>query len=122
MFTRDYMMRQIHQLVHVLSIVLLKRKSDQPEEARQVLSTALNEQFGHSLPDFLALDKDDLLATCRTGDHFHDGLAVALADLLKEEGSPDGVRRAFWLYQTVIATGGTVPLHIHEWASSFPSG
>ncbi|HAY37215.1 MAG: DUF6483 family protein [Rhodothermales bacterium] len=121
MFTRDYIMRQIHQLVHVLSIVLLKRNSDKPEEVRHVLDTALNEQFGHSLPDFLSMDKESLLSTCSSGDHFYEGLAVALADLLKEEGSPDGVRRAFWLYQAVMATGGTVPLHIHEWATSFPS-
>ena len=75
----------------------------------------------NKLPNTKAKQEFKLAADAKSLTRERSGEMFGNPDLLKEEGSPDGVRRAFWLYQAVMATGGTVPLHIHEWANSFPS-
>ena len=115
MITRDYIMRQVHQLARVLAVMLFKKKAGELDEIPGVLNEGLTEAFGLKLPDFYSMDKDAIIKTCTSGDHFQSSLAVALADLLKEEGSLAGSERAFWLYEAVYEAGETLPLHALEW-------
>jgi fatty acid-binding protein DegV len=52
---------------------------------------------------------------CSPSNAFHAGLAVALADLLREEGSEAADERAKWLYEASIQTGAALSLDALDW-------
>jgi hypothetical protein len=61
------------------------------------------------------MEKDDFMALCSPSNAFHAGLAVALADLLREETTVRADERARWLYEASIATGAALSLDAIEW-------
>ena len=118
---RDFLMRQIQQLVQVLLQVLFNKQQGNHEEARSVLDEGLKSTFQADLDELLAMDRASFMELCSPSNAFHGGLAVALADLLREEGTEAALQRARWLYEASIATGAPVTLETLEWLSG-PEG
>ena len=48
--------------------------------------------------------------------------AVALADLLREDGDPAGRLRARWLYEQALRAGGPVPFDVADRIAALPEG
>lgn len=118
---RDFLMRQIQQLVQVLLQVLFNKQQGNHDEARTILDEGLKSTFDADLNQLLSMDRDTFMELCSPSSAFHAGLAVALADLLREEGTLPALQRARWLYQTSISTGAAVSLDTLEWLSG-PEG
>ena len=85
MIERDYLMRQIRQMVQALQEVLNLRKQGQVEEARQHLHRTF-----HGLSDehdsLRVLRLEETLEFCSREDSFRPEFALSVADLLREEG------------------------------------
>jgi hypothetical protein len=125
MISRDYLLRQIQQLIQLLAQVLLKRQEGRQDEARILL-----EQTLERLPGFSGVRKElrreDVEALALTGDTVSAEKAVALADLLAvygelllEKGQDDEAATAFrhaeWLYSLTLAQErASVPLDIFD--------
>ena len=118
---RDFIMRQIQQLVQVLLQVLFNKQQGNHDEARSILDEGLKSTFDADLDDLLSMNRDTFMDLCSPSSAFHAGLAVALADLLREEGTFPALQRARWLYQASISTGAAVSLDTPEWLSG-PEG
>ena len=114
MITRDFLLRQIHQLVQALAVVLFHKKAAQYDQAQEALTEAVEETLDVRLDQLRRLPRDEVLALCTTGDAFSPEKAVALADLLREDDTAAGRERALWLYEAALEAGGTVPFDIHE--------
>jgi len=112
---RDFLMRQIQQLVQVLLQVVTRRRQGDYEEAQSILNEGLEATFNADLDTLLTMEKDDFMALCSPSNAFHAGLAVALADLLREETTVRADERARWLYEASIATGAALSLDAIEW-------
>lgn len=119
---RDFLMRQIQQLVQVLLQVLTKRRLGDYEEAQTILDEGLQATFGEDLNALLAMDQSTFMELCSPSNAFHAGLAVALADLLREEDSDAALDRAEWLYLASIETGAALSLEAIEWLSTRRAG
>ncbi|MEO0557997.1 MAG: hypothetical protein AAF170_07420 [Bacteroidota bacterium] len=119
MIHRDFLLRQIQQFVQVLAEVLARKKGHQHELAVETLTEGIRELLGLELAEVLQLDRDALLDLCTyasmSGDDWFSGdKAVALADLLHEEGSAAADERAAWLYEAALTSDAAVPFDIHE--------
>ncbi|NBW93491.1 MAG: hypothetical protein EBR20_03840 [Bacteroidetes bacterium] len=115
---RDFLMRQIQQLVQVLLQVVTRRRQGDYEEAQSILNEGLEATFSADLDTLLTMEKDDFMALCSPSNAFHAGLAVALADLLREETTVRADERARWLYEASIATGAALSLDAIEWLAT----
>lgn len=125
LISRDFILRQIQQLVQVMAQVMMLRKGRNYEEAREEIQTGLMQAFGTTLADLHELPDDQLLERCQSVTELNAELALAIADLFEqeaemlwEEGAVDQAR-AYWgrtrfLYEAVLDQGDTVPLHAHE--------
>ena len=111
---QDYIVRQIQALAQVLARVLVSKRSDQPVIAQQALADGLARVTGLDLPALRGLSRDEALALCAPGGALGGDTAVALAEVLAHDASPDGRRRALWLYEWALASGGAVPFDVHE--------
>ena len=114
MITRDFLLRQIHQLVQALAVVLFHKKGARYEQAQEVLSEAVKETLDVRLETLRKLPREEVLALCATGEALSSEKAVALADLLREDETDAGRERARWLYEAALEAGGTVPFDVHE--------
>ena len=123
MITRDYLLRQIHQLAQVLARVLFLKSDQEHQQAIQEIDQALQDLPGLSVLLHAELSQGQLLALCRTESGFSAEKAVALADLLREKGllvqDEQGRRTYFqyalWLYEAAISEeGATVPWDINQ--------
>lgn len=114
MITRDFLLRQIHQLVQALAVVLFHKKAAQYDQAQEALTEAVEETLDVRLEALQQLPREEVLALCSTGDTLSSEKAVALADLLREDETAAGRERALWLYEAALEAGGTVPFDVHE--------
>lgn len=114
MITRDFILRQIHQLAQALAQVLLHKQAGRQDEVEEVLAGALQQVTGLELQQIRTLHRDELLRLCETDGEFSADKAVAMADLLREDLSPEGRERAIWLYEAALNAGGAVPLDVYE--------
>jgi hypothetical protein len=69
---------------------------------------------GVSLDEIRGLDAEAVLGLVTVDGVLRQDLAIAAADLLAEDESPDGRLRAAWLYEAVLRAGGTVPHDVHQ--------
>jgi len=111
---RDFILRQVQQFAHVLAEVLFQKRQNLFELAQKTLAEGVQELLGLELATVLQLDRDALLALCTTDAWFSGDKAVALADLLHEEGSPAADERALWLYEAALMSDAAVPFDIHD--------
>lgn len=118
MIQRDFIMRQIQQLVQVLAQVIFLKSINQYEEAREVIQTAIEGVFGQNTVALIKLSDTELLSLCETQDGLNAEFALALADLLYEESllnhdeetALDAGRRALFLYEKVVTLQKVLPL------------
>ncbi len=120
MITRDYLMRQIQQLVQALSLVLFHRREQAHEMAQTILENALADVTGLSLERIRALGFGALRALCSPDGKLSGELAVGIADLLREDDDPGSRARARWLYEAALESGGTVPADVHDRIAALP--
>ncbi len=113
MIERDYLLRQIHQLIAVLTQVLLHKREEMPDAAQAVLAEGLENALGRPLAALRTLSRAEMRALCTEGDVFNSAKAVVLADLLREDRAAEGRARALWLYEEALHSGAAVPLDVH---------
>lgn len=116
---RDFLMRQIQQLIQVLMQVLFKKQEGQHEEARTILSEGLVANFDTDLDALLAMDQAAFMELCSPSNAFHAGLAVALADLLREEPTAAAAERAYWLYEASLEKGAALSMPALDWLDDY---
>jgi hypothetical protein len=125
MFTRDYVLRQIHQLVKALAEISVKRKSEELEEARALLTETIQGITGMDLIRLRSADKEEVLAFCADGIPSKSELMSGVADLLVEDaevsrlqGDIDAARKSWlrsqWLYEAAASSGGILPYDLHD--------
>jgi len=112
-------MRQIHQLIQVLLQVLFRKQQNEPEEAQSILNEGLRVAFDMDLDTLCALNETETIELVSPSGAFHSGLAVALADLLREDGTFEAAERAFWLYQAALDQNATITLPALEWCEDY---
>ena len=114
MFSRDYLVRQLQQFIQALSMVLLHKQNSRQDLALEVIHNTLMDVLGVSRAELNDLDREGLVRLVSRGDQLRHDEATALAALLEEDPEPSAHLRAAWLYEAVLATGGAVPLDVHE--------
>lgn len=117
MISRDYVMRQIHQLAQVLALVLFNKRENPEADIAETIDSGLKAGLNLGLDEVLALNQLQLLDLCRKEGHFVPELAVSVADILAEEPSKAASERAFWLYSAALEAGGALPLNALVWVS-----
>jgi hypothetical protein len=115
MITRDFILREIQQLVAVLARVFLLRGTGQKQEILNEISLGLtNCDLGAALRD--ELPREDLISLCTSSAGFSFEKALALADLLRERGYTEKeLNRGSWCYSMLHA------LWLYEHISSLPN-
>ena len=125
MIRSDYILRQIQQLVQVLARVMMLRTSRPVDEVHEEILLALKSVFGLSSLELVERSDDALLELCMSGGAVNGELALALADLLEQEGelywddrqaelANRYLRKTLFLYETVLTRADTAPLNIHD--------
>lgn len=124
MITRDFILRQIQQLVAVLSRVLLLRGTGQNEAIIAEIRLGLsNTELSTALLD--DIEKEALIGLCSTSNGFSFEKALALADLLREKGFSEreleldnwyySLLHALWLYERINSLPNAIkPLDIEH--------
>jgi len=125
-FSRDYIVRQVQILVQVLERVLLHKRSNQLTEASDVINNTFLEIYNLDSAGFLHLTESELLSLCSSGGPLNPEEALALADLLVEEGyarsdlGDDAAAERYFghalaLYKAALnSEGAVVPFDIHD--------
>lgn len=123
MIQRDFVLRQIQQLVQVLARVLKLREDGQTIEVSDVLNTALVETLGLEVREIASLPASELLTLCSENGKLHPEKALVIAELLEVSLSADvqqaqeNARRsaaALSLYEALVASGEAVPFDIYD--------
>lgn len=122
MFSKDYLVRQLQQFVQALAMVILNKRQGHEALAQSVIHNTMMDVLGVSLDDVRGLDERALLGLISPDGKLQEDLAIAAADLLAEDESPDGRLRAAWLYGAVLKSGGTVPHDVLERIERLKSG
>ena len=112
--SRDYVVRQIDQLVRALATILGKRDVWSAAEVERVVAGAVEATTQMDLARLRASPRDDVIALCARNGEFQSGLAVALAELLALGVDAESRIRALWLYEEAVRVGGTVPYDIAD--------
>ena len=114
MFQQDFILRQIQQLAQVLAQVLVQKRLDEPDEAQEVLAQGLEAATGLTLDALREASREQIAALCGPGEALAGDVVMAVADLLREDASAAGRRRALWLYEAALDVGAAVPFDVHD--------
>lgn len=124
MIQRDFVLRQIQQLVQALAYVLQLKSVGKTEEAIEAVDNGLRETFGDRMVAFQDLSADELLKWCSTEGALNADLAFAVAEMLEEKGNlladgPPSKAQHYYqlslsLYEKLTASGSAVPFDIYE--------
>lgn len=124
MIERDYLMRQIQQLVRVLQQVLFHRQQGQLDEAHRTIQQAIEELDEERGGPLQQRSLREVVQFCRRDGTFQSDLATSIADLLKEEGdilaeqamereARESYARALLLYRRAMREDdATLPLNV----------
>jgi len=85
-FEQDFIMRQIQQLTQLLQQIIFKKKQNKHKEARQQIRDALERFTADQPKSFSELSLEETLCLFNQEGRFRAELAVAVADLLAEQG------------------------------------
>ncbi len=122
---QDFLMRQIQYLTQVLQQVLFKKNQNQHQKAVEEIQNALRKLTRDKPKDFIEFTPEETLNVFISDEKFHSELALAVADLLVEEGemlreksyssSQKCYVQALLLYKMSLwDEKAAVPLDIHE--------
>ena len=125
MIQKDFVLRQIQQLVQVLVQVIQRKDEGREAEALALLGQSLLESLDMQIDDLLDLDKPGLLALCSSEGRLNADLALVMAELLEESGyllekrepnatAQECFRKALDLYEAIVATASAVPIDVYE--------
>ena len=117
-------MRQIQQLVNVLTVVFRLKKDGLQEQAPEVIEHGLKEALGAGVKDLLEMELDQLLEICSNGGQINSELVFVLAELLEQQAelteeqdvelSRSATGKSLSLYKQLVASGESVPFDIYE--------
>ena len=125
MIQRDYILRQIQQLIQVLARVMELRVEGSLEEAHSHIEEALSSIWDLHRDDLVRLSPDEIRELCIVEGQFHTQFAVALADLLNEDGAifedqgkffhaKESYVQARAFNEMVLALGNEIPFDIYD--------
>lgn len=129
MIQRDFILRQIQQLVQVLTRVLKLKQEGHPSEIVALVNTGLQETLGMGVQDLASLPPEDLLALCSDNGRLHADKTLVVAELLEAAfvedldltegaGSDDvqanPLKAALYLYEALVGAGEAVPFDIYD--------
>lgn len=85
-FEQDFIMRQVQHLIQLLQQILFKKKQNKHNEAVEQIQDAFKELTKKHPKSFSELSLSETLRLFIRNDQFETDLALAVADLLVEEG------------------------------------
>lgn len=124
-FKQDFIMRQVQHLTQLLQHILFKKKQKQYDEAIEQIQGAFQGLTKNHPKSFSELTLDETLDLFVQDDTFETDLALAVADLLVEEGELLREKQfskaqkcnlqALLLYKRALRdTSATLPLELHS--------
>ena len=124
-FEQDFMMRQIQHLTQLLQQIIFKKNKQQYEEAEQQLQDAFERLTKNHPKSFDELTLKETLDLFTENNSFKSELAIAVADLLTEEGeilqnmqfskSQHCYSQALLLYKKALQDqSGAIPVDIQQ--------
>lgn len=122
MIERDFVLRQVAQLVQALAAVVAGKRGGDAAGAQAALADGLRQSTGLDLGALRAMSRAEVEALVTEDGLVSAEKAVALADLLREDADPAGRARARWLYETALAAGGPVPIDVQDRIAALPEG
>ncbi len=124
MFERDHIMRQVHQLAIALARAMHLRQSGQFEEAVEMLRTSLSAIADADFERLIRMSRRELLDFLGVVAGLKSEEMCGIGDVLYEYSRSGRIverkdcaaarQRAIWIYEMCVASGVTVPLHVHE--------
>ncbi|MFK7845665.1 MAG: hypothetical protein AB8G77_10215 [Rhodothermales bacterium] len=130
MIQKDFVLRQIQQLVQVMARVLQLKTEGFFEEAADELDIALNETLDTSVKELLTMTEEEILLLCTRDGQLNADIALVLAELLEEtdelavdhalsfeneqHNQEKGARGALFLYKALVSSGKAVPFDIYD--------
>ncbi len=122
---QDFLMRQIQFLTQILQHVIFKKDQNRQEEAKQEIEDAFRRLTKDHPKEFHELTLEETISYFQRPEKFQSELAVAVADLLVEEGNirhEESLTRAQKCYAQALALyrktleddAAAVPLEIHD--------
>ncbi len=127
MIQRDFILRQIQQLVQVLTRVLKLKQEGHPSEVVALVNTGLQETLGMGVQDLASLPPEDLLALCSDNGRLHADKTLVVAELLEAAFDGDAIlakapghepanplKAALYLYEALVGAGEAVPFDIYD--------
>ena len=124
-FERDFVMRQIQNLTQLLQQIIFKKKEQQYDEAKQQLQDAFQRLTKDHPKSFDQLSLKETVDLFTKENNFESELAIAVADLLVEEGdilqaqqfskSQQSYAQALLLYKKSLQDqSSAIPIDIHD--------
>lgn len=124
-FEQDFVMRQIQYLTQLLQQIIFKKKQNKDKEAQELLQNAFNRLTKEHPKQFHELSLKETLQLFSKENQFESELAVAVADLLVQEGgllreksfrrSQKSYLQALLLYKKSLLDSSTaVPVDIQQ--------
>ena len=125
MFQQDYILRMIQEVIQVIARIIGLRQEGSYEEARSHIETALLTVWKVNRSDLIELPGEQLKELCYVEGVFHTQFAIALADLLKEDGlmyeeegkffhAIDSYKQARVINELVLSMSLEIPFDIYE--------
>ena len=125
MFQQDYILRQIQEIIQVIARIIGLREEGSYEEARSHIETALLGVWNLHRKDLLDLSEERLKELCIVEGAFHTQFAIALADLLKEDGviyeeegkffhAGESYKQARVINTLVLSMSNEIPFDIYD--------
>lgn len=122
---QDFLMRQIQYLTQILQQIIFKKNQNKHQEAVKEIQNAFQRLTKDRPKEFYELDLEETIDVFIINGQFQSELAIAVADLLVEEGkmlkemsfsqSQKSKSQALLLYKkTLNDQSAAVPLDIHE--------
>jgi phosphoenolpyruvate carboxylase len=122
---QDFLMRQIQYLTQLLQQIIFKKNQNQHQEAVEEIQNALTKLTKDHPKNFQQLTFEETLALFTKDDTFESELAIAVADLLVEQGdmlyeesfkrSQQSMGQALILYKRSLQDPqASVPLDIED--------
>lgn len=124
-FEQDFLMRQIQQLTQLLQEIIFKKSQNQKQDAVQQIRNAFQRITKDHPKQFHELSLEETISIFEQNQQFQSQLALAVADLLIEEGdmlddkshstSQKCYTQALLLYKKSLREdGAAVPIDIQQ--------
>ena len=125
MIQKDFVLRQIQQLLQVMAHVLQLKREGRQVEAQTEIDNVFLETFGQGINELLELEASALTALCTSSGTLNADMVLVFAELFEEEGEMRHAigetaiaRKCFQkgleLYEAMVASGAAVPIDVYD--------